>query len=437
MVKLLYVDYGNEEEIPISETRPIPSTFCQLPAQALYCSLLLQDEDVDVKLAIVIQQWLSHTIVGLPSSVKIESYVGKNNAVIDIEVAAAYLLSESSLRFLEEKFGVLPDVIGNDHEMISVCKVLESVIDKVKMLQHLGTNFSNALTIDESECSETPCFSEGYAMPDIHGHDSLLETRLCKGTSCGSMLEMVLDCKNTQGSDQSIAGGVYEQFMCRSTGREDKRSFIQHTDLVDVCDASPSAMVNTGSCTNSSPTVVKAIQPFCLQLEGETPSFALMVSHIDSVSNFYVHPVQLNSLTLLDLESSLSHYYSGPGVQNLDPSNVRRGAICCIQCPEDEMWYRAVVTEVQHAAEQRQEKCCVFYFDFGVSETVSTTMLKVLPPQFLSVPAQCICCSLTYFDSSSETAICSMTEKDNEVNSASDDALLSKTTPGSTTVNGL
>ena len=36
---VVYIDYGNREEIPFSMIRPLPTQFSTLPAQALSCSL--------------------------------------------------------------------------------------------------------------------------------------------------------------------------------------------------------------------------------------------------------------------------------------------------------------------------------------------------------------------------------------------------------------
>ena len=433
-VHLLYVDYGNEEEISISETRPIPSRFCHLPAQALYCSLLMRNEGISLKMGIVLQQWLSRTIVGLPSSVKIKSYCGKNNAVVDIEVSAAFLFSESSLQFLDERCGILPDVIGGVHDMVSVCKVLDSVLDKVNALQHMEPNFSDTPGLDESQVSESLCFEKDCAMLDLYASKSFGTDSLCSPNETSvsvfshanllfdkvsheSMFGTAVYSKVAQEIDESIASSVHEQVSCSCKDEEEEQCDAYSSDVVN-------AQARSVSYSTSSPTLVKAMKPFCLQLEEGSLSFNLMVSHVDSVSSFFVHPVQRNSLGLLDLEMSLNHYYSEPGVESLDSSDVSRGTICCIQCPEDKMWYRAVIVEKLHTTEELQEKYCVFYFDYGVSETVSTRVLKVLHPQFMSVPAQSICCSLTYFDACLEAD--GSKNKGSEMITGSDDSLQGK-----------
>ena len=38
-VKVCYVDYGNQEQLPLTHLRPLEPQFCQLPCQALHCSL--------------------------------------------------------------------------------------------------------------------------------------------------------------------------------------------------------------------------------------------------------------------------------------------------------------------------------------------------------------------------------------------------------------
>lgn len=592
VVRLLYVDYGNEEEVPPSDVQPIPAKFCVLPAQALFCSLLLQNADVDCSSAALVQQWLSQTVVGLPSSVLIESYDGKNHAVGDIQVAATLLLSEHPLKLLEDISGVLPDVTC---DMVSISAVVNNVLDNVEPLLQLSDNSFDCHHIEDSEYSKLQGEIESATVPKLCGCECISEgmTSLPKGYVVnsdphGNVLSVLHSAENSNESssekvlatssaekpknenrhglehrcgssaeheiahgigDGSIVSNVYEQSRLSDAGEISKQKYFRTARIRTVCTGhvkreeqgknvdqqlhvvsnspssyfehqSPSGSLSSVSplCSPScgSPTMgVKDLgsvpvhsvqcsnkplidmQPHCigasvspvdlpplhlcnsdgmpeiatpcsfqsesscdtsivelrnpqaqqcsiaknnpvdipvassstsfhsrvhsdmysasrssaltnvrpcdLQLDGGTPSFFLIVSHIESVSKFYVHPVQHSSLTLLDLETSLNDCYSRPGVQKL-LSNVERGAVCCIQCPEDRMWYRAVVSEVWSTAEGLPDKCCAFFFDYGVSEIVSITVLKVLVPQFLSIPAQCICCSLSQVEHFPETS---------------------------------
>ena len=203
-MRLIYVDYGNDEIVPISETRAISSKFCQLPAQALYCSLLMQNETVTSKLSVVLQQWLSHTIVGLPTCVMVDTYGGENNAVVDIEISASFLLSEPSLKLLEESCGVLPGVNLRDDEMISLCKVLGSLVDRVKALQHVGVNTSDTQNLGSTpDCSVPHVYSHTAIQKELVSSASkdALPDHSCTGLLCEEMPTESCEAMGRCGSD--------------------------------------------------------------------------------------------------------------------------------------------------------------------------------------------------------------------------------------------
>ncbi|XP_065177401.1 uncharacterized protein LOC135808177, partial [Sycon ciliatum] len=63
---------------------------------------------------------------------------------------------------------------------------------------------------------------------------------------------------------------------------------------------------------------------------------------------------------------------------------------CVAQFSEDECWYRAVILNVDHGA----EKACVRFVDFGNTDTVDFSCIKVLLPVFTHLPEQAFHLSL-------------------------------------------
>ena len=63
-------------------------------------------------------------------------------------------------------------------------------------------------------------------------------------------------------------------------------------------------------------------------------------------------------------------------------------SMCVFRYSEEEKWYRARVKSIEESTAE------VFFLDWGNSESMSTSQLRPLDEQFLSLPAQCILCSL-------------------------------------------
>ena len=97
---VVYVDYGNEEEVPLSNLHPLSPELCTLPCQALLCSLggvappAGQDWDQQTCL------WISRLLLARPVEIFIEQSFGSNELLIDVLLSPQSLLSSDMLRFL-------------------------------------------------------------------------------------------------------------------------------------------------------------------------------------------------------------------------------------------------------------------------------------------------------------------------------------------------
>lgn len=68
--------------------------------------------------------------------------------------------------------------------------------------------------------------------------------------------------------------------------------------------------------------------------------------------------------------------------------NPQPGQICCARYHEDMHFYRAVIIEVE------DNSINVYFLDFGNTETVPLSDVRILLPEFQELPALAICCSL-------------------------------------------
>ncbi|XP_065909710.1 uncharacterized protein [Dysidea avara] len=107
-VEVLYVDYGNKEEVPLSSLRPLDYRFVILPCQAIKCSLkvrpaveisapMLKDSVVNIPLwPKHTKKWLKSLLMGKHATVLFLTTATSNHAQVDIAVTRENFLSSLS-----------------------------------------------------------------------------------------------------------------------------------------------------------------------------------------------------------------------------------------------------------------------------------------------------------------------------------------------------
>lgn len=107
------------------------------------------------------------------------------------------------------------------------------------------------------------------------------------------------------------------------------------------------------------------------------------ISQVDSLLSFYV---QLAKLTA-NLEALMEHLDKASAGKSC-PSMLVPGMACAAKFTDDEMWYRATVTQVTTNGAE------VLFVDYGNSEVVSVDNICEISQDCLSLPPQAILCSL-------------------------------------------
>jgi len=105
-VEVLYVDYGNKEEVPLSSLRPLDYRFVILPCQAIKCSLKVRptveisspkDSNVNVpRWPKHTKKWFKNLLMGKHATVLFLTAVTSNHAQVDIAVTRENFLSSLS-----------------------------------------------------------------------------------------------------------------------------------------------------------------------------------------------------------------------------------------------------------------------------------------------------------------------------------------------------
>ena len=111
----------------------------------------------------------------------------------------------------------------------------------------------------------------------------------------------------------------------------------------------------------------------------------VVATDVSSPPVLHVHIANQQSLqTIADLQSNLNSHSYTP----LTGAPPPVGHVCCCKFSADDMWYRAVVTDVQ------ESMCSVQFIDYGNNSTVQVSHLAPCPPEFIKVPVMALQCIL-------------------------------------------
>ena len=114
------------------------------------------------------------------------------------------------------------------------------------------------------------------------------------------------------------------------------------------------------------------------------------IQEIVSCQEFYVNQKEAED-ELNMLREKLNCFCEGvAGAQPEACKTVSQGDLVLVQFSADWEWYRGRVERVFDDG----ITCTVFFLDYGNTERKAVSALKVLPPQFMKLPAQAILCKL-------------------------------------------
>uniref|UniRef100_A0A1B6FZG0 RING finger protein 17 n=1 Tax=Cuerna arida TaxID=1464854 RepID=A0A1B6FZG0_9HEMI len=137
--------------------------------------------------------------------------------------------------------------------------------------------------------------------------------------------------------------------------------------------------------TMSTSSADSALEKICIApaLEQGTTEI-VKICHLISPNNFYVQ----RKSTYSQLEKLRDHFSKQGNIKKNQPASIECGEIYLVQFMVDKKWYRAEVKEIM------ENKCEIFYIDYGNTETVETKKLREIPEKYKKIPDQAIHCSL-------------------------------------------
>ena len=136
----------------------------------------------------------------------------------------------------------------------------------------------------------------------------------------------------------------------------------------------------------------------------------IMVSHVNSPTDFYIHPVsKVWGETLLHLNHGLKkqvEQLSGKKLKKISKTFTPEvGDLCCAQFSQDNQFYRALITYIELSTPTKKSnkddasepsKIHVLYIDFGDKDVLPRGKVYPLPVEYKDIPGLAIHCSLAY-----------------------------------------
>lgn len=421
IVSVVSVDDGNRDKVGLSRLRPLEEKFTKLPCQGLCCALsgvrpikptpqktpgvtssLWSQESID---------WLRKTVGGK----QLQAYPTKTNDLIIVDLYAPPPKSPKQKH--QSVVKGLPSLHYSITEMMINVGMAQRIVSAIASNENsMSTTSSNPLSVTnkdsltrsvssvsiESKIGEETCSKNDKMAGDcartgnlISSTDTVVQCPTIGSENSGS----VVKDHTLLGRDNMFQEGRLED------GEQEKMSGGDCKNLIEL-----QHVVHDNSATKLQETVLTPGLEGSF-IEGQLPPvdgpicLQMLMSHVVSPSEFYVHLVTPDAGILDVLMDNLNKFYeSDTYLESCKSDNSYQpqvGDYCCARFSEDGRWYRGLVTNFRRVEEEKKGPhngesvdFQVFHLDFGSSEWVSPENVKQLEARFLSLPGQVVRCRL-------------------------------------------
>ena len=293
-------------------------------------------------------------------------------------------------------------VLGGKTEQERACTAKKGVIAEEGLEEREGAKTGEVVKNVESTCDVGTKGDASEERPD----DDLKET----DEDVVADFSKTFDPQRDDARDEEMeAGQGNENLEC---GNVEQKSLVEVSEADDSGrDQKEEGQTDAGSVY--SPPEVSF---------GRDSSITFMLSHVESPSLFWVHPVSEKSSNAIDkVMRELNQCYKTANKMMLKKffegdNDLALNTICCAQFSEDNDFYRTEIVSVRYEVEEaangaatvaeggdasrsssqsrKLAKVKVFYLDFGNSEWLSPKRVYPLPPMFTALAPQAVCCRL-------------------------------------------
>ena len=410
-VSVFYIDYGNSETLPLSRLRVLNSKFQNLPSQAIECSLSgnFKGSSDDKFVELVLEKEFSAKVLNINGGVALVDLVSKdtNQSVCNILTKESASSTPCDIAQVQWKTGETIDVFVPFAESVQkfFCQTSAHSSELDDLMNRLEECYNtNSETLSTLEAGSLCCaWYDGWyraKVEQVQGKDvtvnfvdygdtatvNLDNIRTIKPEFCLLPAQAVQCCLKgfsaRQGPENFKDLVVEQEFKAMVSSKRGGNVYE-----VDLVSGDGSTSISQRLSKEVEMSAAPSLNVASIQLKpGEV--IDVFIPFAESAQNFFCQ-VSQNSSDLDDLMTKLEEHYSSD--QEIVTS-ISVGAFCVARY-EDGGWYRAQVTGV------RGDSIDVFYIDYGDSTTLPLNSIRSLKPEFSSLPAQAVKCSLKGYSS--------------------------------------
>ncbi|XP_052285566.1 uncharacterized protein LOC127881601 isoform X2 [Dreissena polymorpha] len=450
-VDVLYVDYGNRERLKITDLRLLPDKFCRLPSQAICCALaevmprnkycVWTDSSLLLfRQYVLTNQLLNCTVTCRSSDPRVPMLVDLAvNYPVPSSQYGGFLNSQISVSTLLINAGLAKQVAVS--EQISLLAKSGEAAEMAAILSsNVSTTTSLAITElppDGEQSSRGSRKSEDGKKGQTVRKDARNKAKEQSKTEADhknieiaiATTEHVLKV-DSDGKGQKVEDPLEAMVTPRSENSETESQEgevkVKVTDVKsqlgrikeelddaegrkDGNDGKAAIKADTGSVSSMSDLDLTSLADLPLDdmtfdldnLHLGSQGQEVMLAHIRSPGEFYVHIISQKSGQTLDLlMKNLNARFEEANrrkLMNLSKTFVCEvGKLCCAQFTQDDNFYRGVIKSVKPENQIASGRVLVHYIDFGDQEWLPKRRIYPLPAQFASIPRMALKCSLSY-----------------------------------------
>ena len=344
-----FVDYGNIEEVAMSDVYAIPEKYATLPAQGVICTLQ------------GFRQVGKRDQEALPSQQCIRDFKSLiDNKQVNIRVK---MVVDSNPFFFPKHIVEVTDENG------------KSALNEMMMAGHV---------LDERGSPKKQRRGGGSGGSKRNDHSGKYKDR---GRGSGNRRDT---------SDSTGAGGLNRvttpsrPWGTQTAATVERISSLKQPEpCVASADQGPPSLVMTSPNKNTpqSPNYHLLSRLPVTELPSDKEYVEVVVTDFSNPQTVYLQIASEQGLqSVSNLQTSLNSRNLSSSSSHLPPPS--EGEVCCCKFSEDGMWYRAVVIQ------RLDRKCAVKFIDFGNQDTVPFENIIPCPTELLDIPVSAVKCTL-------------------------------------------
>ena len=405
-VTVRFLDYGNMASVSFKDLRHIRTSFMSFPRQAIQFSLADISPFDSVSWSLEACQFVREIMLEKPIEINvvsaqnskylIEAYDASHNSIADLlvkrKLACKSIDVSTSSRITIGRGSIFNYNTGQGAGVGSCSNASNGYKSRGPgglSQSNFSRNGNHWKRSKSTEGTEIPVQPVQKTTPNKKEVSNFNSTKLS--------MKSMQSCHPAKNSEHNTPSETIMSKANLITEESPFHDILPETDIVpmclasnvtDVCSSSSSdadepsfisMKLNNACCPRSQPTYdsLEKVSVSC----NFTP---VVLVHVCSPSELYVHIAEEPYITFL---SSVANDPFNDLKPHQKPLVV--GDVCATKFSEDQMWYRAVISEVRSGGEY-----CVHFFDFGNYETVLAQSVMVCPEHLLSIPVLAVKCSI-------------------------------------------